>query len=301
MNNGLYEHLEVFVAIAQARSLTAASIATDIHQATVSRQLAALEKHLGCSLFQRSTRSISLTEKGEVFLAHAQRLLELHALAQAAVQDVEGGLRGRLRVACSNGFGRRLLIPLLAPWQARHPHLHVELLLSDQLSGLIEERVDVAFRTAALHPSNLVARPIGQSRRMVVASPAYLSSHAALTEPAHLEAHHCILFAGAERPSLWQFDGPKGRVSVHVRARLTLSTVDALQDAVIAGLGVAILPAWFCKRERLDGQVLQVLQDYPLPEQTIHALTSTRPTRGGKVRQFVDFVEQCLKERNLLD
>lgn len=294
MNNGLFEHLQVFVAIAQARSLTGAAIATDIHQATISRQLVALEKHLGCRLFQRSTRAISLTEQGEVYLQHAQRLLELHAEADAAVQERGSGLRGRLRVACSNGFGRKLLIPMLAQWQTLHPQLHLELSLSDRLSPLIEERIDVVFRTAPLQESNLVARAIGTSRRIVVASPEYLQRHAPVTEPAHLESHQCILFGGAERPSVWSFDGPKGKVSVHVHGRLTLSTVDALQDAVCAGLGVAIMPEWFWTRERLDGQVVRILQDYALPDQTIHALTSARLGRAGKVRQFVDFVERCL-------
>lgn len=292
MNNGLFEHLQVFVAIAQARSLTGAAIATDIHQATISRQLVALEKHLGCRLFHRSTRAISLTEQGELYLQHAQRLLELHDEAHAAVQERGSGLRGRLRVACSNGFGRKLLIPMLAQWQALHPQLHLELSLSDQLSPLIEDRIDVVFRTAPLLESSLVARAIGVSRRIVVASPGYLQRHAPVTEPAHLESHQCILFGGAERPALWSFDGPKGKVTVHVHGRLTLSTVDALQDAVCAGLGIAIMPEWFWTRERLDGQVVRILQDYALPDQTIHALTSARQSRTGKVRQFVDFVEQ---------
>jgi DNA-binding transcriptional LysR family regulator len=294
MNNGLLEHIEVFVAIAQARSLTGAATLIGIDQATISRQLAALEKHLGCRLFQRSTRALSLTEQGEIYLQHALHLLELQEQADEAVQETGATLRGRLRVACSNGFGRKLLIPALAQWQPRHPQLQLDLVLSDQLSQLVEDRVDVAFRTAALQESNLVARVIGVSRRIAVASPDYLRRHGPVREPADLQNHHCILFAGAERPRLWRFEGPHGKVSVHVQGRLTLSTVDALQDAVLAGLGVAIMPAWFWTRERLDGQVVQLLPDYKLPEQTIHALTSVRQSGVGKVRQFVDYVEQVL-------
>lgn len=301
MNNGLYEHLQVFVSIARARSLTGASIATGIGQATISRQLAALEKHLGCRLFQRSTRAISLTEHGEIYLQHALRLLELHEEAEASVQQGSAKLRGRLRVACSNGFGRKLLIPALGQWQARHPQLHVELEMSDQLSQLIDDRVDVAFRTAALQESSLVARAIGASRRIVVASPDYLRRNGPLTEPADLQRHQCILFAGAERHRVWSFVGVRGKVSVHVQGQLTLSSVDALQDAVLAGLGVAIMPAWFWTRERLDGQVVQLLPDYKLPEQTIHALTSARPGAMSKVRKFVDYVEQTLRAPDILD
>lgn len=300
MNNGLHEHLKVFVAIAQAGSLTGASIAIGIGQPTLSRQLAALEKHLGCRLFQRSTRAISLTEQGEIYLQHALGLLALHEEAEASVCEGNATLRGRLRVACSNGFGRKLLIPALAQWQTQHPQLHVELVLSDQLSPLIEDRVDVAFRTASLQESSLVARAIGVSRRIVVASPDYLRRHGQATEPAHLHNHHCILFAGAERPGVWSFEGPSGRVSVRVQGRLTLSTVDALRDAVLAGLGVAIMPAWFWARERLEGQVVQLLPEYKLPEQTIHALTSARQNSASKVRRFVDYVEQTLRTLDAL-
>jgi DNA-binding transcriptional ArsR family regulator len=121
MKNGLYEHLRVFVAIAQARSFTAASIRTGVGQTTASRQLAALEKHLGVRLLQRSTRSVTLTEQGEIYLQHALRMLEMNDEAEAALLDRGAQLRGRLRVACSNGFGRKLLIPTLERWMAQQP------------------------------------------------------------------------------------------------------------------------------------------------------------------------------------
>ncbi|WP_051710659.1 LysR family transcriptional regulator [Andreprevotia chitinilytica] len=301
MNNGLHEHLAVFVAIAQAGSLTGASIATGIGQGTISRQLAALEQHLGCPLFRRSTRAISLTERGEVYLEHALRILALTQEAEAAVQDGGSKLRGRIRVACSNGFGRRLLIPALAQWQRLHPEVHVELVLSDQVSQLIEERVDVAFRIAPLRESNLIARPVGPSRRIVVASPDYLKRHGPVTEPTHLQQHQCLLFSGTDHPGIWRFtDTSKGSLSVHVTGRLTLSTMDALYDAVLANLGIAVMPEWFWSRELLDGRVVQLLGNYPLPAHTIHAVTSSRPAAGGKVSTFISFVEQVLQQTSAM-
>ena len=294
MNSGLYEHLQVFVAIAHARSLTGASIATGIAQPTISRQLAALEKHLGCRLFQRSTRAISLTEQGETHLQHALRVLELNEEAETALQQGGVKLRGRLRVACSNGFGRKLLIPALQRWQSLHPQLHIELLLADQPSPLIETQVDVAFRTAALQESTLVARRIGVSRRIVVASSEYLQRHGPVAEPADLRNHQCVLFAGADPPGVWSFEGPNGKVSVEVHGQLTLSSVDALRDAVLSGLGVAVMPSWFWSRERIGGRVVQLLPEFRLPEQAIHALTSARLHRASKVRRFIDFVEEAV-------
>ena len=295
MNNGLLEHLKAFVAIVQAGSITNASIALDVEQATLSRQLAALEKHLGTRLLFRSTRALSLTDDGEIYLRHATRMLELNDEVEAAIQNGGARLRGRLRVACSNAFGRKLLIPELAEWHARHPHVHVELVLSDQLTPLIENRVDVAFRTAPLQESGLVARAIGTSRRIVVAAPEYVRRHSPIRRPADLAEHQCIVFSGAERPNTWTFESASGRVTAHVRGWLTLSTVDALQDAVLSGLGIAVMPAWFWARARLDGNIVQLLPEYPLREQTIHAVTSGRPSSTGKVRHFVDYVEQRLR------
>lgn len=299
MNNGLHEHLKIFVAIAHSRSLTGASIATGVGQATISRQLAALERHLGCRLFQRSTRSINLTERGEIFLQHALRILALTEKAEAAVQEPGAGLRGRIRVACSNGFGRKLVIPALASWQQIQPEVSVELVLSDRLSQLIEERVDVAFRIAPLRDSALIARPLGVFRRIVVASAAYLERHGPVATPAQLQHHQCLQYSGAEQPGVWQFAGPNGEVGVHTHSRLSFSTVDALYDAVLADLGIAIMPEWFWTGELLDGRVIQLLADHLLPLQPIHAVTASRPLPGGKVAAFIEFVGQILRRNGM--
>ena len=297
MNNGLYEHIEVFMAIARARSLTGASIATGIGQATISRQLAALEEHLGCKLFQRSTRAISLTERGETFLHHAERVLETMSDAQAAVQESSKHLRGRIRVACSNGFAKMLLIPMLAQWQALHPEVNIELALSDHLSQIIEERVDVAFRIGALPESGLIARTIGGFRHIVVASSGYLKQHAKILKPEHLTRHPCILFTGFEHPDLWQFIGPEGELTVRVGSRLQVSTYDGVVDAVLAGLGVAMTPEWYWRNELADGRVQRLLPHFDMPRRKVSAVTAARLTPESKTGTFIRFVEERLPHR----
>jgi len=297
MNNGLYEHIEVFLAIAHARSLTGASIATGIGQATISRQLAALEHHLGCTLFQRSTRAINLTERGEAFLHQAQRVIDAMAAAQAAVQEKGSRLQGRLRVACSNGFAKKLLIPLLPEWQALHPEVNVDLMLADHLSQIIEERVDVAFRIGTLPESGLFARPVGSFQHIVVASTEYLKKHGRIARPEHLAQHQCILYSGFEHPEQWHFTGPDSEHRIRVGSRLQSSTFDGVCDAVQAGLGVAATPDWFWRSELADGSIQRLLPDYHLSRRIIHAVTAARPQAGGKTAIFVTFVESRLPQR----
>lgn len=303
MNNGLYEHLKVFVAIAQTNSVTAASIATGIAQASMSRQLVALEKHLGCRLFQRSTRAIRLTEQGETYLQHALRLIELTHDAQCAVQeDGKTRLKGRLRVACSNGFGRKIVIPALPRWQQQQPEVEIELMLSDQISQVIEERVDLAIRIAPLPSSNLLAHAIGKSQPIVIASPAYLRKHGTPSDPSDLQQHQCLLFSGMEQPSIWRFTGVKGVKGVtgtHVHGRLKLSSMDALVDAVLADLGIALMPEWFWRNELLDGRVKRLLPEFSLASQNIHAVTASRQRAGSKIKVFTSFVETLLEERGM--
>jgi DNA-binding transcriptional LysR family regulator len=146
-----------------------------------------------------------------------------------------------------------------------------------------------------LEDSTLIANPIGTSRRIVLASREYIKRHGAVREPSQLQQHQCILFSGAERPRDWTFAGPQGDTTVRVPSRLTLSTVDALQDAVLAGLGIAMMPAWFWNDASVKNKVVQLLSDYTLPEQTIHALTSARLKGHGKVARFIEYVSQVLK------
>jgi DNA-binding transcriptional LysR family regulator len=166
---------------------------------------------------------------------------------------------------------------------------------------LIEERVDVAFRTAQLQKSSLVSRVIGESRRIVVASRSYLREHPGIRRPEDLRNHQCLIFAGAERPGIWMFEKRTVKMEVRVQGSLTFSTVDALQDAVLADLGVAVMPSWLWTREQLRNQVTQLLPDYQLPRRTIHALTTRRQGADSKVRRFVDHVTRAFLKRTRAD
>jgi len=296
MNSGYHEHLSAFVTIAKTQSLTRASAATGAGQSKLSRQLAALEKHLGCKLFHRSTRSIKLTEKGEIFLPHAERILQAAADARDLLHEGKAGFSGRIRVACSIAVARRLLIPALPRWQSLHPDLSLDMAISDRVSSIVEDQIDVALRAGPLTNSSLIARPIGLTRRIAVGSFEYLRSRGSPALPDDLKRHDCIVFSGAVHPQQWDFENARGTVSVKVPSRLSVSTVDALYDAVRAGLGIAVMPSWFCKNALNDGSFVRILNDYQLPTQTIYAVTLAKPPAGGKVHAFIQFAERLLKD-----
>jgi LysR family transcriptional regulator for bpeEF and oprC len=296
MNGGYHEHLNSFVTIAKTGSLTRASVATGAGQSTLSRQLAALEKHLGCKLFHRSTRSIKLTEKGEIFLPHAERILQAAAAARELLHEGNAGFSGRIRVACSIAVARRLLIPALPRWQALHPAVSLDMAISDRVANIVEDQIDVAVRAGPLNNSSLIARPIGLMRRTAVASFDYLRKRQAPTEPEDLKRHDCIVFSGSAHPQQWDFVNARGTISVKVPSRLSVSTVDALYDVVRAGLGIAVMPSWFCKNALSDSSFIRILSDYEMPMQTIYAVTLGKPPAGGKVHAFIQFAEHLLKD-----
>jgi DNA-binding transcriptional LysR family regulator len=299
MHSGYHEHLSAFVTIAKTQSLTRASAATGAGQSKLSRQLAALEKHLGCKLFHRSTRSIKLTEKGEIFLPHAERILQAAADARDLLHEGKAGFSGRIRVACSIAVARRLLIPALPRWQSLHPDLSLDMAISDRVSSIVEDQIDVALRAGPLTNSSLIARPIGLTRRIAVGSFEYLRSRGSPALPDDLKRHDCIVFSGAVHPQQWDFENARGTVSVKVPSKLSVSTVDALYDAVRAGLGIAVMPSWFCKNALNDGSFVRILNDYQLPTQTIYAVTLAKPPAGGKVHAFIQFAERLLKDTSL--
>ena len=297
MNNGLLEHLQIFVAVAEAGSLTKASIKTGTPQATISRQLAALEKRLGCKLLRRSTRAVQLSVEGASYLQHALHMLQLNSEAEAALSDRVAGLKGSLRVACSNAFGRQLLIPALATWHRAHPHLQIELLMSDQISHLIAENVDVAFRLAPLKESRMVARTIATFDRVLVASKRYLQTHGPIRRLEDLRDQQCIIFSGGPQSKRWEFSSSAGIGRMDVHGWLSVSSLEAVRDAVLADLGLAITPEWFWSADELREQVQTLLPKTPPTSRKIYALTTARESRPGKVQLFCDYVASVLRSR----
>ncbi len=283
--------LRTFARVVEAGSFSAVAAEQRSSQPTVSRQVAALEAHLGCLLLQRTTRALTLTDDGRVFYAHALRSLESLAEAEAAVGQRKGKPSGTLRLACAVVFGRLHVIPRLPRFMARYPELQVDLVMNDGFSDLVEEGIDLSIRVGEVTDPNLVARQIGVTRRVVVATPAYLARAGTPLTPQDLAAHDCIVYSRLATGSNWQFSSPQGPLSVPITGRYHVNNTEGVRAAILQGLGIGYVPIWhFVEGEIQSGQLSALLQDWEPAPQPISAVYPSRRHLAPKVRVMVDFL-----------
>lgn len=282
--------MQVFVRVVESGSFSAAARAVGATQSTISKQVAALEDHLGCLLLQRTTRSLTLTEDGRSFYELSLNALDAVAQAESAVGRQRGRATGRLRLACAGVFGRLHVIPRLEAFMARHPDIEIDLVMHDRFTDLIEEGVDLALRVGKVHDGGLIARQIGVSRRVVVATPDYLARHGTPLHPADLSGHRCLLYGGLAGGPVWTFAGPEGEIAQPVSGPVRVDNTEAVLAAALHGLGIANVPIWhFIKGEIETGQVQVLLQPFAMPAAPISAVYPSRRFLAPKVRAAIDF------------
>lgn len=280
-----------FVRTVEAGSFTAVARELNSSQPTVSRQIAVLEEHLGCALFQRTTRALTLTDDGHVFYDHARRTLEAAAEAESAVGRRKGKPSGVLRLACAGVFGRLHIIPRLTRFRARYPDVEIALHMTDGFTDLVEEGIDLAIRVGTVTDQNLVTRRIGLTRRSVVATPDYLARSGRPEKPGDLEHHECIVYTRLAAGANWAFVTPDGPLTVPVRGAFHVNNTEGVRAAVLEGLGIGYVPVWhFVEREIESGRLIVLLRDFEPPSQPISAVYPSRRFLAPKVRAMIDFL-----------
>ena len=291
MDTGLYELMRVFVRVAESGSFTLVSNETGQSQPTVSRQVAALETHLGRRLMTRSTRSLALTEDGRVFLDQARLALDAMDDAVGSLGARSGSVSGLVRLSASVAFGRLNLMPRMAGLLARHPGLQVDMVLRDTFIDLVEEGIDFAIRIGELKDSGMTARRIGEIERLTVATPAYWDRRGRPAHPRDLKDHDCVLYTSAQGRDVWSYATPDGPVKVKVGGRVRVSVSDAMREAVLAGLGVGLTPRSFWTDELAAGRIEQVFRDLAPSRSSIFAVLPTRRMIPVRVRAVIDYLE----------
>ncbi|WP_447982447.1 LysR family transcriptional regulator [Achromobacter kerstersii] len=288
---GHSSELQLVVELARAGGMSAAARQLDVTPAAVSKRLAQIEARLGVRLFNRSTRRLSLTAEGEVYLESARRILgEIEDLDQL-IASRQDSPRGRLKVNAPLGFGRSYIAPAIAEFAKLYPDVSLQLQLTDSPADFVQDAFDVAVRFGDQPDTRLIARKIAPNRRLVCASPSYLKTHGVPVTPHDLTRHQCIVLRQNEDAySLWRFT--KGRRSETVKVRGALSSNDGEVTLTwgLAGLGILQRAEWDLARYLRSGRLVRVLEDYALPQADIYAVFPERHHLSAKVRVFVDFL-----------
>ena len=294
---GKLELIATFVRVVETGSFTAVAEELGSTQPTISRQVGALEKLLNARLLQRTTRALTLTAEGRAYYERALAVLDAVEEADASVRPGASEVSGTLRVAASLAFGRLHILPRLRRFHESWPEVRTELVLGDRSVNLVEERVDVAIRIGAIGDESLVARRIGETRRVAVASPDYLEGRERPRHPRDLAAHECVVLASSDSAAgLWTFrEAGEGvaagePIDVRVSGRLAIDASGAVPEAVLGGFGIALTPTWQWRDEIAEGRLVRLLERFEPEPMPIHAAYASRRMVPQRVRAFIDFL-----------
>ena len=282
--------MAVFAKVVEARSFTAAAAELGMSKSAVSKQITRLEDRLGARLLNRTTRRLSLTETGAAFYDRCARVVAEAQQAELAVTHLQSEPRGTLRVNAPMTFGHLHIAPAIPDFLARYPELRVDMTMNDRFVDLIDEGFDVAIRIAQLTDSSLIARRLAPDRRILCGSPAYFAKHGEPRTPDDLARHNCLSYAYVSDTDQWQFIDGEGTRSIPVRGNLRANNGDAIRQALLASLGVAILPSFMVGADVQAGRLKEVLSDYLPNRASVYAVYPHSRHLTAKVRVFVDFL-----------
>ncbi len=286
--------LETFVAVVESGGFSRAAEKLETTPGAVSRRVSSLEARLGLRLLNRTTRKLSLTEAGEQYFRDVNGILQALTEAEDRISHHAGEPTGNLRVAAPLSFGVRALAPLLPGFSARFPALRLALDLDDRLVDILSTGADLALRIGPLAESSLVAKRIGEIRRIVCAAPAYLDRHGEPAVPADLARHACLHYSNVGLKEEWTLIGKRGTEVVEVDGPLCANNGDVLREAAIGGMGIVSLPDFIVAEDLAAGHLRAVLSSYETRPLPLSALWPSRQFVPAKVRVFVDYLAEKL-------
>jgi DNA-binding transcriptional LysR family regulator len=284
------EAMQAFVVVADLKGFAPAARKLKVSPSAVTRLVAALEDRLGARLLQRTTRQVALTDVGARYLERARRILADVEEAERSAEGERTRPSGRLVVSAPVGFGRLHVSPVMSAYLKRYPDVSGELRLEDRIVNLVEDGIDLAVRIGELADSTLVARQVGEVRRIVVASPAYLKARGELSRPAEIAAHDTIQFGATTGLSDWRFTEQGDELRVSYAPRLLTNSADAAIQYAEAGGGLTRVLAYQAADAIKRGRLKIVLQQFELPPLPVQIVYPTSRLLSAKVRTFIDLV-----------
>jgi len=290
--------LSAFVSVAHTLSVGRSAIELNVVKSVISKRIAQLERHLGVTLFSRSTRRIALTAAGEAYLEHAKNALAELAAGGEMMLSMRSELRGRIRLTSAVSWGQRVLCHLIPEFLKRHPDLEIDLVLADRLVDVAYERFDIALRwSASSSAKDLVATPVSEIDWMVTASPDYLAQWGHPEEPDELADRSCLFYRGRSRDEWWSMSSESTQKRIKVQSRYHVDNPEAVYEACLQGLGIAQLPDYLCNASLEDGRLVRVLPEWVQHNRFGNQITALVPPERMQLarnRVFIEFLQQSL-------
>ncbi|WP_047227042.1 LysR family transcriptional regulator [Pseudomonas brassicacearum] len=288
--------MQVFVAVVELGSQSAAAEHLDLSRPVVSRYLAELEDWVGARLMHRTTRKLSLTAAGLEILPRCRQMLDLSGDMQAAVSTSDDAPRGMLRISASTSFGQAQLAAAMTEFVVRYPGVSVDLQMLDRTVNLVDERIDLAIRMSNDLDPNLIARRLTVCRSVICASPGYLREHPTPQRVEDLSRHNCLTHSYVGK-SLWHFEQDGEQVSVPVQGNISANEASTLLQATISGAGVAMLPSYQAGTHIKNGELIRLLPHAEPRRMNMYAVYASRKHMPSALRSLLDFLVLKFPER----
>lgn len=290
-----YGEMQAFLHVVDHGGFSEAAKPLGLSPSAVSKLISRLEDRLGARLLQRTTRRVSLTAEGRVYADQVREILADIDAVEASVGGAEAEPRGSLRVNVAHGFGMTQVVPLLPGFLARYPKIDVQITFADHVVDLVAEGEDVGIRTGQLRDETLIARKLGEHRRIICAAPSYLEKYGMPQTPADLAHHNCLLFDGPEGLNEWPFKKPDGSIERRpIRGNFRSSNGDAIFRLLLAGVGLCYAADFGIRQAIEDGRLVPVLTEQTADIlRPIHVVYPARKHLAAKVRAFADYLVEC--------
>lgn len=290
-----YGEMQAFMQVVDHGGFTEAAKLLGLSPSAVSKLISRLEDRLGARLLQRTTRRVSLTAEGRVYADQVRGILADIDAVEASVGGAEAEPRGSLRINVAHGFGMTQVVPLLPGFLARYPKVDVQITFADHVVDLVAEGEDVGIRTGQLRDETLIARKLGEHRRIICAAPSYIERYGMPQTPDDLARHNCLLFDGPEGLNEWPFRTADGGVERRpIRGNFRSSNGDAIFRMLLAGVGLCYAADFGIKQAIKEGRLVPVLTDHTADIlRPIHVVYPARKHLAAKVRAFADYLVEC--------
>lgn len=291
-----FHELSAFIAVVEAGGFSAAARRTGDTQSSISKAVGALERRLGVLLINRSTRSVTLTDDGQSYYQRTRPLVEEIASADLEMSSKTPKVAGQVRIAVASTFGRLHVLPLIPALLALYPELKIDLVLSDSVRDMVDDRIDLTIRVGSVSELDSVVRHVSRSSLVCAGSRQYFDRHGIPATPDDLAHHNCLIYKGTNNVAKWRFVGAQGKFSVPVSGNLSSNSMEAIRASVLAGVGIGLFTRLSLSKELGHPDIITVLDEFLQETVDVSLIWPSRRLVSSRVRRVTNYFVTALKE-----